>query len=278
MTQCDVYGTLILGSPNSDSFTFREKSNIIVHANGVLEDQTNSHQLNIPARSLITIYPDGSFVGSDTYVNTHSTSRAAAAGSGSTLLGSHSKGPLTYGILPDGKIATYNKVTYIVAKSGDFTNGLTWLGSIPPSADICALVGGCGLQISSGCVLTTASLHGLLNVEFDLIVIATRAIFELGTVGPNGNFYFQFPTRIDIFGTLKYIPSNNDGIYLPIQSAFNFYAGATFSSTFQVTIHVYNPASNITIGTGIPIDSTFRGPYYASISITGVIQTSNTRK
>jgi hypothetical protein len=269
---------VITSSAGGGGFTFQFPINIIVQAGGAFYDQTNLNQFYFLAGSVCTFYSGAFFIGSNTQFFQYTSLPASGSLGASYTIGSSISSSFTFAILLDGTIQTFNQVTFIAAISGSFTSTSVWIGGIVPTDSICSSVGGCGLYISSGCVLSTISLNGVLNINFNLIVVATGANFELGSAGVVGSFRFRFASRFDIHGTLTYIPLNFNGIYLPIGSAVNFYAGAIFNTTFSITINIYNPSTNVTIGSGISISTSFSGPYYASISLTGVVVTSTIRK
>ncbi len=273
-----VAGTFAIASSASVGFTFKFAINIIVQAGGIFQDQTTAHQLFFLAGSLCTFYPGTLFFGSSTVVFTYQTLPATGSLGANYTFGSSFSGPFTFGILLDGSIQTFTKVTFIAAISGNFTETNTWLGGIVPNESICSLVGGCGLYISSGCVLSTASLNGQLNINFNLITISSGGTFELGAADCLCGFRFQFEFRFDIYGVLKYLPLNTDGIFLPIGTAFNFYANASFVSNSSITLISYDPVTNVTVGVGISISSSFSGPYFALISENGDIVTNSVRE
>jgi hypothetical protein len=276
MRKCDIYGTLILGSSISDSFTFLFASNIIVHGGGILQDQTNGHVFLLPERSLLTIYPNGLFVGLETKITTYSTSPTPIQGTNSIVLGSRVNGPFTCGILPGGTIQTYNEVTYIVLQSGDFQVDSCWLGGIAPMADICNLVGGCGISVSTGCQLSTASLNGELDIDINEIFIAVNAMLRLGTPGSRAGFKFKFPAKIDCHGMLVDDTGSTGGILFPMGSALNFFLGGSFSSTVATFLRFYDLTSGAILPGPISLSPSFHGPFYIVILVTGSISISIT--
>jgi hypothetical protein len=276
MRKCDVYGTLVLGSSTYDSFMLDSTSNIIVHAGGVLEDQTNGHVFLFPENSLLTIYPGGLFVGDETNINTYSTSLTPVNGNNGILLGSRVNGPITCGILPGGTIEIYYKVTYIVSQSGEFTVDSNWLGGIAPEAAICTLVGGCGMSVSTGCQLSTTSLNGELNINFNEILIAAGATLRLGTPGSPAGFRFDFQLKIDCYGILVDATGGTGGIILPVGSALNFFNGASFSSAVATFLRISDLVSGAILPEQLSLGTSFSGPFYIAISLTGIITTSIT--
>lgn len=99
----------------------------------------------------------------------------------------------------------------------------------------------CGLYIPSGCVLSTTNLNGQLNINFNLITIASGASFHLGALGLSGGFRFGFPFGFNVYGMLRYMPADNIGFFLPGGSEFNFYSGATFFSVLSVSVQILIP-------------------------------------
>ena len=209
---------------------------------------------------------------------TYTTLPASGSQGVSYTIGSSLQGPFTFGVLFDGTIQTFAQVTFIVGITGDFSASGTWLGGVIPTPSFCDEVGGCGLYISSGCTLSTVSLNGQCNINFNVITVVSGATFQLGSVGFVGGFRFLFPFTFNIHGTLNFLPTSGGSIYLPFGCGFNFFGGAKFTSSRAISIRTYN----ILIGGEgtfvITIDSTFVGPYYVSISITGEIQQSSNSK
>ena len=274
--KCDVYGTLALGSSTSDSIEFRSALNIIVYSTGTVVDNTRSHVIRLPERALFTMYPGASFQGVQTVIQAYSISGASLSGNTSIVLGSSFQGPKTCGILPGGQIEQFSQVTYIVTSSGDFNSPSTWLGGIVPTADVCSSVGGCGMSVSTGYTLSTASLNGECNINFNVIRISVGAILQLGTSGSSAGFKFRFLFQLNCYGILSDVTGTTGGIFVPPGSTLSFFEGSSFSSLVATVLRVYNPTSNVLIGTGLVLSTSFRGPFFIYISITGEITTSST--
>ncbi len=273
-----IAGTFVFTSSISVGFTFQFSINIIVQAGGTLSDQTTVHEFYFLAGSLCTFYSGATFIGSETQFFQYTSLPASGSLGARFKIGSSVSGTFSFFILLDGSIQTFTQVTFVVVITGSFTATNTWLGGIVPTNTICASLGGCGLYISSGLALSTSTLSGELDINFNVIIVASNATFELGSVGVSGSFRFRYACRFEIHGTLKYVPVNFIGIFFTVNTAFNFYAGAAFSTVLTITLHIYNPVTNGTLGSGISVSSNFVGPYYASISETGVIVTSTNRK
>ncbi len=273
-----IAGTFVFTSSSNAGFTFQYSINIIVQAGGTLSDQTSFHQFYFLAGSLCTFYSGATFIGSETQFFQYTTSPANGSLGASFTIGSSVSGTFSFFILLDGTIQTFTQVTFVVVISGSFTETNTWLGGIIPTNTICSSVGGCALYISSGCSLSTATLNGTLDINFNVITVSSGATFELGSVGGSGSFRFRYACRFEIHGTLKYVPVNFKGIFFTVNTQFNFYAGATFSTLLTITLHIYNPITNVTLTGGISVSSSFVGPYFVSISESGVIVTSTVRK
>ena len=273
-----IYGSLVLGSRAADSFTFTNAPNIIVYRGGDLTDNTGRNIIIAPPGTIWTFYPGGSFTGNNTNVTTPSTSRSLFGSSNTRSIGSQVTGPYTLGVLPGNEIQTFTKVTSIVTVSGGFSTGSTWLGGIAPSADVCIFVGGCGMSISSSFALSTASLNGVMNINFDQITVGVSARLQLGTPGSSAGFRFRYSLTLACYGTLQDATGGSGGIFLPKGSNFNFYAGAQFVSAVATTLFIYDPATGATIGVGLSLSVSFSGPFFISVSVSGFISTSITGK
>jgi hypothetical protein len=68
------------------------------------------------------------------------------------------------------------------------------------------------------------------------------------------------------------------GIYLPGGSDFNFFSGASFFSLLSISLRIYDPLNGTEIGSGITLSTSFSGPYFLTISETGVTAINTIRK
>ena len=262
-----IYGTLIFSS--TTTITFKTVINIIVDAGGKLQDQSTEHKWYLLSGSILTFYSGLSFTGSNTIVYQYTSVSNDITVGGNYTFGSTLSGPFTFGILPGGEIKVFESVTYIVKISSRFNTGGTWLGGRTPRGDICNRVGGCGLYIPNSCELTTASLNGQLNIYFKEITVAVGGIFSLGRSGRSGGFRFKYQFQFNIYGTILFL-SSFGSLYLPWGSAFNFYEGAHFTSTYTVSIRSYNPYSHNYEGSEfLQLSSSVTTAYYYWISISG---------
>ena len=276
LTLCEVYGSLILGSSSGRSFAFLYSPSIILYPSGTLEDRTAGNEIYLPGDSIITMYPDASFVGTNTSVLTnYSASRAIASDNARVLIGSKFSGPFTAGIVPGRSVQTFKRAECMVRSSGSFTEGRTWLGRAAPSNTFCAAVRGCGLSIVSGFTLSTASLNGELNMNFVSITVAAGASFQLGTPGSSAGFRFRFKASIDIAGTLEDATGGTGGIFLPFGTNLNFLASARFVSRVATSLHVYDPDTGLNVGQATTLNVSFTGPYFVAVSATGGVAISN---
>ncbi|CAF2027560.1 unnamed protein product [Rotaria magnacalcarata] len=237
MKKCDIYGSLALGS-GSSSFQFHYATTIIVRAGGAVQDLTSNKNILIPASTFLTLLSGGGFCAAGTIIQAYSS-----VGVGESVTRTSESGPFTCGILPSGSLLSYNKVTFIAIQSGGFTAGSTFLGGLPPSSDICSR-GGCGIQIESGVTLSTADLNGQMSLQIDEI-------------------------NLNVLGSLKFVGSGG-GIFIPSSSAFNFFGGGSFTSTFaSAFIQVFSLTTGLSIGTPEILGSSFTEPYFITISVGG---------
>jgi hypothetical protein len=275
VSKFDVYGILTLGSSINLDFTLRNPTNIIVYRGGTLDDKTIRNQIHAPAGTLIIVHPEATFIGTGTVLTAVTLSNGNFELGAQLTLGSTFKGPFTCGILPGNKIRSFKKVTYIVTSSGGFTAGSTFLGNIAPLPSICALVGSCLLSITESYILSTDDLDGVLNINFDEIIIEKGATLRLGTRGSKRGFKFRFPTVLNCFGTLQDVTGETGGIFVTGGSNLNFFTSATFFSTVATFLRVYDRVTDANIGEGLSLSVSFTGPYYISVSVSGAISTSS---
>jgi len=244
---------------------------------GIFQDQSAQHTLYFLIGSLLTFKVDGLFVGSSTTAYGFTLSGTDIIPGNQQSFGSSITGPFTFAVLLTGELQIFYSVTFIVLRSGSFTDSLTWLGGIVPTADFCSLIGGCGLYISSQCVLSTESLNGELNINFFQITVASGATFQLGSSSLAINFRFFYVFEFNINGILQFLPSSGGNIFLPYGCIFNFFATAQFMSSVSINIQTYtgtiDSASLMTA-----ISTAFQGPYFIIISISGEITQTDTGK
>jgi hypothetical protein len=70
-------------------------------------------------------------------------------------------------------------------------------------------------------------------------------------------------------GSLTFVGSGG-GIFIPSSSAFNFFGGGIFTSTFaSAFIQVFSLTTGLSIGTPEILGSSFSGPYFITISVDG---------
>ena len=238
-------------------------------AGGKLQDQSTEHKWYLLSGSILTFYSGLSFTGSNTIVYQYTSVSNDITVGGNYTFGSTLSGPFTFGILLSGEITAFESVTYIVKASGSFYSSATWLGGRYPRGDICISVGGCVLYIPNSCELTTASLEGQLDIYFKEITVAIGGIFSLGRSGRSGGFRFKYQFQFNIYGTILFL-SSSGSLYLPWGSAFNFYDGAHFTSTYTVSIRSYNPYGHNYEGSEfLQLSSSVTTAYYYWISISG---------
>ena len=268
--------SLQLNSGRSGDFTFAFAVSIIVQAGGSLQDQTSTNRIYCLSSSVLTFFSGASFSGSNTVIFKFSSLPASGSLGANFTIGSSISGAFTFAILRTGEIQTFNRVTFIAAVSGSFTATGTWLGGIAPTANTCASAGGCGLFISSGCALSTSSLSGELNINFNTIEVSADATFELGTSSISTGFRFLFALEFTIHGTLSFSAAAGN-LLLPFGSAFNFFITAIFQSSFTVQVRTFDLAVGGQGSLVVSIDSSFTGPFFVEISTGGTITETSER-
>ena len=267
VVQITIGGTFAISS--TTDFTFQYAINIIIEDGGSFNDQTTTHKIYCFAGTIWTFYAGASFTGLGTIAYQYTKLPASANAGASYTFGGSVSGPFTFGVLFNGEIQTFGRVTCIAGKSGGFKSRGTWLGGIVPTVDFCDFIGGCGLYVSSGCDLDTSELNGQLDINFNDISIASGGSCSLGRRGFGGGFRFKHRCSFNCRGQLNFL-SSSGGIYLPWGSACNFFNGARISSNIGCDFRTYDPKVG---GLGSLISSftsAFSGSFYAGISLGGV--------
>ena len=265
-------GKCALGTSDVNTgFTFTYSVGFVVQPGGLIQDLTPLHQIYCPHGSAFTFYSGQAFIGANTQIYTYTTLPATASLGTSYIFGSSVSGPFTFGILLDGTTQQFNQVTFIAATSGSILSAGTYLNGIAPTTDTCSL--GCGLYVASGCVLSTANVGGILNINFNVITITAGATFQLGAPGVSG-FKFAYAVAINDYGIMQDVSGNDGGIYIPEGSDFYLFASGSFISVVDTSLIVYNILSGAIVGTPIILEADMFGPYFITISITGVVSIS----
>ena len=164
----------------------------------------------------------------------------------------------------------------LARRSGSFTDNTTWLGGVAPTVDFCGGAGGCDLFVPTGFTLSTATLNGVLNIRFNVMIVSQGATFQLGAAGLTAGFRFQFQVTLNNYGILEDVTGGSGGIYLVGGSNFNFFAGGSFSSSVATFIQIYDIETGSNIGGAFSLSVTFSGPFYVIIAISGEVTTSTT--
>lgn len=268
MTDCDIRGSMVLNPKDGDSLTILNPTNMIVHSNGTLIDGTPSKTIKIPIGNLITVYPGGSFSGTNTKFS-------VTNGSESTVISSTS-GPFTIGVLNDGKIEKRDLVTFMLKKSGDIGNESIFIGNKAIKSSVCSSVGGCGLSIATNLSLTTESLGGLLNIKVNRIDVASGCTFRMGSTRSSSGFRFQYRVEINVAGILSDETDGSGGIQLTAGSIIRILSGASLTIVSNSSIKATDENTGNIIGKPFPILKSIKGPFFLWILENGDIITNST--
>ena len=273
MTDCDVYGTLVLGSSTSRSFTLNYPANVTIYENGTLQFPSSVREFISPPETLMITFPSGSLVGENVTITTSSNSRALARTDSRAFFGGNKRGPYTSCGLSGGSTFGDDSVANLPRRSGEFTDSNSWFGRKAPSSNVCERAGGCSLQIVTSVSLSTASLNGNLDIRFNIVVVSIISTLQIGTPGFGGGFRFRFEVQLNIFGILAEVSGTAGGIFVPPGSKLNFFPGASFTSIVATHLYVYDPNTNAIL-TSITLEVSLTGPFYVSVAISGTISTS----
>ena len=269
LARIDVFGNIGFGA-GSSSFQFNFPIIIAVRAGGGIQDSTSGKLFLFSAGSLLNIFTGGSFASVGTVVQT-----SGSSGSGSSFQVTSASGPFTYGILPDGSVVGFPRITFIAIQSGGFTSGGTYLGGGAPSDDDCS--SGCGIDVLSGVTLSTDDLNGALTLNIVQIDIVIGAQLELGTHGSNAGFRFSVPITLNVFGSIGFVCSGG-GLIIPVGnglgSAINIFNGGIFTSTVVTFLQVTNVVTGVFIGSPFVLALIINGPFFITISADGTISVS----
>lgn len=269
-----IEGTFTVISTGNVGFAFGVSINILVRSGGTFRDQTDNFQLCFQEDSIVTILPGGGFVGSNTQVYTCASS-SGGVGSGSFVtFPSITLGPFTYGLLPNGGGgSTFSSIMCFVRRTGNFTSGATWLGLIAPTIDFCTSVGGCDLSIPPGFTLDTVDLNGVLNIPFNVITVSPSAIFQLGTPGlPGSGFLFNFEFTFNVYGSISYVAIDDSGMCILFGTDFNFFSGASISSTIPFPLVLVDPATGALTNSSVVLSSSTPSGLFVEVSTSGTLQ------
>ena len=273
-----VYGTLTIISSDSLGFTFTYAVNVIITNTGTLESQITANRINFPVTSVFTFSTGATFTGSDTQLRAYSSAVSQTAVVTTITSTSNPQLASTVDFLSNLTARTFSRATFIVRRSGSFSDSVIWAGLYRPSSAFCSSTGGCGLYIDSGFNVSTSSLNGTLTSNFARITIASDAVLQLGTFGSTTGFKFRSPVRLDCYGVLRDFTEQAGGVLVPPSSSVNFFTSGSFLSAVATTFAVYNPSNQAAILESVPWSTSFNGPIFYNISSVGVITTSTTGK
>ena len=271
ITSFTVRGTFRIISTDNVGFAFVYPTNILVSASGTIKDETDNHMIYVRSDTLFTFLQGGSLMGSNTKISSYSGASPSEGTLFSYTVDSSIEGPFTLAIPLDATVQGYSSIMCVVRQSGSFTDSTSWLGLVAPTNTFCASVGGCDLNVPSGFILSTESLSGALNIQFNEITILAGGSLQLGTSSVTSGFRFTYAVSLNIFGQLKYIATSSNGIFIPYGSAFNFDTNATFVTTILTALRVFDPLTNKTSGSGYILDNDLLGPLYVQVSISGSV-------
>ena len=277
IVQMDVNGSLILGTPTSPTVTFRSPANIAVYPGGSLTVNPGSNRIVSPAGTLLNVFPNATLVGDNIDLSVPSTSRSLSSARAQLPNGPNRRGPLTCGILPGNSIEVHLRITFMVVVSGQISAGSTMLGGRPPTPGLCALAGGCGLSVSLSVTVSTSALNGVLQTQFTSFSVSVTSTFQIGTPGSSSGFRFSFAMTFDVYGTMQDVSGTTGGIYVTVRTSINFFAGARFTAEIDTFLYVYDPETGATISS-LRLSASFTGPFFITVSATGVISTSTVGK
>ena len=91
---------------------------------------------------------------------------------------------------------------------------------------------------------------------------------------------FDSSSRVTLngYGTIEDVTGGTGGIFIPLKSNFNFFAGGRFSSTVATFLRVFDTTTGSTIGAGFRLSASLTGPLFVGVSSSGDITTSTTSK
>ena len=274
VTTLTIGGTFVFSS--TTSITFKYAISIVVEATGSFKDQSSQHKIYFLGGSFCSFYSGASFVGSGTIAYYYKTLPASGSFGAKYTLGSKFSGPFTFLISLSGEIKNFASLTFIASGSGGFLSKSTWFGGLVPSASLCSLLG-CRLYIPKGCAVTTAELKGTLDINFNEISVDSGATFSLGTAGLSGGFRFKYRFTFNIRGILGFA-SPSGSIELPWGCAFNFFSGASFSSSRTCQVRTYNPSSWTVGSMLLSLSASYKSAFFCGVSLLGVKTISKTGK
>ena len=138
----------------------------------------------------------------------------------------------------------------LARRSGGFKTPSTWLGGVAPTKEFCAGANGCDLFLPDGFTLSTESLNGELDIQFNVINIAAGGTLQLGTASSSAGFRFKSKTTLNVFGTLTDVTGGTGGIQVPLGSGLNLFSGSEVCKQWSTFLRTVEATSGATVGSG----------------------------
>ena len=278
VTTLTLSGTFTIISTGGIGFGFSSAINIIIKDGGSLVDETDNNRLYVRPDTVFTFLSGASFTGTETEVSTFTGSAPGDEVGSSVTFGSSISGPSTFVAFVDGTTKQFDSVMCAVRRSGEFSEAASWLGGIAPTGDFCESEDGCDMYIPSGFTLSTGSLNGVLNIQFNVVSVVSGATLALEAKNAVDGFRFGFSVELDIFGELSFAATTNSSLIFPFSSQFNFYSGAIFSADISVSVMVSESVDAVATDSGIVLYDGYSEAIFLDISNGGGINIDTTRK
>jgi hypothetical protein len=242
-----IQGTLTIISFDTAAFVFPNVINIIVESGGSLVDLTFAHNFYFFKGSALTLLTGSFFYGAGTtfYVITALPANENIVNSyfvGFTLFG-----PLTLVVLNDNTFQYFDSIMCFPIGSGSFYDISIWPGGLVPTFEFCRSVGGCGFFLQPDLTVSMVFVNGILNIQFNTMIVCPNANLGLGDGSFNGPFQFAYSVIFVLYGQVAFF---FPGFWLPFNSQFNCYPGSFIQADVSVIITIYDSI------TGVPNNQT----------------------
>ena len=262
LTDCHVFGTLIFGSSSSQTFSLMFSSRIVIYNGGLVRLAMINGEFNLPRETILIIFPDGNFQRQNSTLKSDRTT--------TTLVSDEIKGPFTICSLTNGSILISNSIAFITKQSGEFSDENIWYGSTVPSSSTCSNDQNCSMNILNHQTISTTSLNGFMSIGFNRIFVEENSTFELNSPEFSTGFWFSFPVRLDIYGSIFHRLNSSGGISLKFGCRFYFYSGSKFFSSISNYLYVVNPTTD-RVRNSFLLGKNFTGPFFFTISSDGIV-------
>jgi hypothetical protein len=242
-----IDGNFIVAPILSSSFTFMYRISILVGENGSFSEQTSGNKMFCRQGSVWTFLTGSRFNGFNTIIYVYLTLPANESPGNNYSLGTSRRGPFTLVVLNDNTFQYFDSIMCFPIGSGSFYDISIWPGGLVPTFEFCRSVGGCGFFLQPDLTVSMVFVNGILNIQFNTMIVCPNANLGLGDGSFNGPFQFAYSVIFVLYGQVAFF---FPGFWLPFNSQFNCYPGSFIQADVSVIITIYDSI------TGVPNNQT----------------------